>query len=282
MDAVDIVKVCVRRWYVMLPILVGAAGVSSQLVQGQETTFTAAASYGLVQSELTPGSGADAEANPLGSAGDILVGAALEAQLNSRETQDLLGGGDTRGWGPGEVANGRSYVVRIPQFETTYEVRAWGEDEQEVRDVVERVIEAAPTFTNELQVRANVPPSQRYRPFVLAPTQVDVLPSAGWVKLVLAVMGVGLLMGAAWSVVVDRALQWRRSKRHAVGTDPPPTSRPVDADARTDGSAAHGTSNGQANGHAVGHALGQANVRENGSAKGKRPRAAGRKSSNRR
>ena len=50
MDVVDILKVCFRRWYVMLPILLGAVGVSYQLVQTQETTFTAAASYGLVQS----------------------------------------------------------------------------------------------------------------------------------------------------------------------------------------------------------------------------------------
>ena len=42
MDAVDILKVCLRRWYVMLPILLGAVGVSYQLVQAQETTFTAA------------------------------------------------------------------------------------------------------------------------------------------------------------------------------------------------------------------------------------------------
>ena len=48
MDAVDILKICFRRWYVMLPILIGAAGVSYQLVEAQETTYTAAASYGLV------------------------------------------------------------------------------------------------------------------------------------------------------------------------------------------------------------------------------------------
>ena len=50
MDAVDILKVCVRRWYIMLPILLGAAGVSYQLAQAQHTTYTAYASYGLVQS----------------------------------------------------------------------------------------------------------------------------------------------------------------------------------------------------------------------------------------
>jgi hypothetical protein len=241
MDAVDILKVCIRRWYVMLPILLGAAGVSYQLAQSQETTYTAAASYGLVQPSLTPEDRAN-DPNPLGSAGDVLIGAALEAQLNSRETQELLGGGDTRGWGPGQVANGRSYDVRIPQFETTYEVRAWGEDEQEVREVVERVIKAAPEITDELQVRAQVPPSQRYKPFVLAPTQVAALPTSGWVKLALAVMGVGLLMGAAWSVIVDRVLRWRPARRQAPDrSGAPRADHDLAARPGTTGAAARGS-----------------------------------------
>lgn len=315
MDAVDIAKVCVRRWYVMLPILVGAAGVSYQLAETQEITYTAAASYGLVQPSLTPEDRAD-QANPLGSAGDVLVGAALEAQLNSRETQAELGGGDTRGWGPGDTVNKRFYDVRIPQFETTYEVRAWGEDEQEVREVVERVIEAAPDITDALQVRAQVPPSQRYRPFVLASTQVEELPTTGWVKLVIAVMGVGLLMGAAWSVVVDRLLRWRHPKRrmgqsgaarhvpdsgalhHSTGTDAAPASRPVHGDARSDAAVANGTSssppistptsksitqsNGQSNIKSNVQSIRGANGQAGGRGALKSTRAPGRKPSNRR
>ncbi len=215
MDAVDILKVCLRRWYVMLPILLGAAGVSYQLLQAEETTYTAAASYGLVQPALS-GEEDKKEANPLGDGGNALVGAAIEAQLNSRETQSELGSDGIRGWGPGNPVNHRSYYVQIPQFETTYEVRAWGENEQEVRAVIDRVIEAAPDIADELQVRAGVPPPQRYQPFVLAPTQVDELPATSGMKLVIAVMGVGLMMGAAWSIVADRGLRWRQAHRQAT------------------------------------------------------------------
>lgn len=220
MDAVDIIKVCFRRWYVMLPILLGAAGVGYQLVQSSETTFTAAASYGLVQPGLTPSE--QDRANPLGPDGGALVGAALEAQLTSRETQEELGSTHTRGWGPGDPVNHRSYDVRIPPYETTFEVRTWGEDEEEVRAVVDRVIAAAPDLADEAQVRAGVPPEQRYQPFVLAPTQVDALPATSALKLVIAVMGVGLLMGAAWSIVVDRTLRWRQTQ----GQQPAPTHSP--------------------------------------------------------
>ena len=205
MDAVDILKICFRRWYIMLPILLGAAGVSFQLVQAQETTFTASTSFGLVQPDL-PAEGGIGR-NPLGADGSDLVGAALQAQLNSRETQQVLGSDVTRGWGPGEVENASSYSVKIPQFETTYEVRAWGEDEQAVRDVVNRVIEAAPRITDELQTRVGVPAAVRYEPFVLAPTQTEVLASTSGMKLVVAVMGVGVLVGAAWSIVADRFLR---------------------------------------------------------------------------
>lgn len=297
MDAIDIVKVCVRRWYVMLPILAGAAGVSSQLAQSQETTYTAAASFGMVQPALTPG--ARDEANPLGAGGDVLIGKALEAQLNSRETQAELGEDGTRGWGPGEAASARSYVVRIPPFETTYEVRAWGEDEQAVRDVVERVIEAAPGVTDQLQVRANVPPSQRYRPFVLAPTQVDVLPTAGWVKLVVAVMGVGVLMGAAWSVVVDRGLRWRRQvklQRESQSVDDAPAEDPpVDQSGHSLGhdqpsakangtphSTLNGTTNGTAHVQATGRPTGQSTGGPKGRPSGRATTTAVRKPANRR
>ncbi len=206
MDAVDILKVCFRRWYVMLPILLGAAGVSYQLVQAQETTYTAAACYGLVQPRLTATPGTAEERNPLGTDDNKLVGAALQAQLNSREAQAELGSGTTRGWGPGEAANDSSYSVKIPMFETMYEVRAWGADEQEVRAVVDRVIEAAPKIVGDLQARAGAPAAVRYEPFVLAPTQAEVLSSSG-MKLVIAVMGVGVLVGAAWSIVADRLLR---------------------------------------------------------------------------
>lgn len=231
MDAVDILKVCVRRWYVMIPILLGAAGVSYQLVQAQETTYTAHAAYGLVQSSSPPGGpgGAEVNPNPLGANNDgTLIGVALEAQLNSRETQEELGGGATRGWGPGEVGNDLFYSVKIPLYQTTYEVRAFGEDEEQVRNVVDRVVAAAPGIADELQDRAGAPASGRYQPFVLAPTQVKALPSGSGIKVVVAVMGVGVLMGAAWSIVADRVLRHlgrRRAARGAGGDTEPRTTQ---------------------------------------------------------
>lgn len=219
MDAVDILKICFRRWYVMLPILIGAAGVSHQLIQTQETTYTAAASYGLIQPRPMTPDGAG-ERNPLGTDDSDLVGAALEAQLNSQVTQQQLGSEGTQGWGPGEAADGTSYSVEIPLYETTYEVRAWGSDAQEVQDVVNRVLEAAPDIADELQTRADAPAAVRYEPFVLAPTQVEALPSTSALKLLIAVMGVGVLVGAAWSIVADRLLRRRRT---ASGTSPPRT-----------------------------------------------------------
>jgi hypothetical protein len=225
MDTVDILKICIRRWYVMLPILIGAAGISYQLLQAQETTYTAATSYGLVQPQIP--AGPVAEPNPLGIEGKDLVGAALAAQLNSRETQQELGSEDTRGWGPGEVETGSSYSVKIPLYEKAWEVRAWGEDEQTVRDVVDRVVEVAPEIADELQSRAGAPAAVRYAPFVLAPTQVNALPATSGMKLVVAVMGVGVLVGAAWSIVVDRALRRRGQSALPAPADDTRPARPV-------------------------------------------------------
>lgn len=216
MDAVDILRICLRRWYVMVPVLLGAAGASFQLVQAQETTYTAAASYGLVQPRLAEEQSSGGGGNPLGADGSTLVGAALEAQLSSRETQGLLGSDATRGWGPGQAEDGSSYSVEIPLYETTYEVRAYGADEESVRDVVNRVVEAAPGIAGDVQSRIGVPDGLRYEPFVLGPTQTEVVPSASGKKLVVAVMGLGVLVGAAWSVVVDRAMRHRAARAAPV------------------------------------------------------------------
>lgn len=226
MDAVDILKTCLRRWYVMLPILLGAAGVSYQLVGSQETTYTAATSYGLVQPQL-PVNASEADRNPLGADGKALVGAALQAQLNSQETQRELGSAATRGWGPGQSANGSSYSVEIPMYQTTYEVRAWGQDAQAVREVVDRVVAAAPGITDELQSRAGAPAGVRYKPFILAATQVEALPSTSAAKLVVAVMGVGVLVGAAWAIVTDRLLGRRRQAERTVTSSSRPVLRPA-------------------------------------------------------
>ncbi len=238
MDAVDILKICFRRWYVMLPILLGAAGVSYQLLESQETTYTAATRYGLVQPRLTATTGAVGERNPLGTSDSALVGAALEAQLNSRELQEELGSDATRGWGPGEAENDSTYSVKIPLYESTYEVRAWGTDERAVRAVVDRVIEAAPKIADEVQARAGAPATVRYEPFVLAPTQVAVVSSSSGTKLVIAVMGVGVLVGAAWSIVADRLLrQWtpvrRRASRPVTKASPAAAGTPADETAPT-------------------------------------------------
>jgi hypothetical protein len=239
MDAVDILKVCLRRWYVMLPILLGAAGVGYQLVQAQETTFTAYASYAMVQTPSAASgrtTGELANANPLGANNDgTLIGAALEAQLNSRETQEELGSDTTRGWGPGEAENGSSFAAKIPVYETTYEIRAWGEDEQAVSGVVNRVIEAAPDIADRIQDRAGAPASGRYQPFILAPPQVDALPSTSGMKLVVAVMGIGVMMGAAWSIVADRILRQRERRRstgRAEGATAPGSPEVQDPTAR--------------------------------------------------
>ena len=138
MDAGDILKVCFRRWYVMLPILVGAAGISYQLIQSQETGYTAATSYGLVEPRLA----GPASRSATRSATTRLVGAALEAQLNSRETQLELGSDATQGGDRGRRATAR-LLGEDPQFRRRTR-SAWGRAPTGGADVVDRVLEEAP------------------------------------------------------------------------------------------------------------------------------------------
>ena len=204
MDTVDILKICLRRWYVMLPILLGAMGVSYQMVQAQETTFTAATSYGLVQPGTSRWLASEPRQPPR-----------RRRQRPGRRRPEARTTPARRGaaWqrrharlGPGGVDNDSSYSVQIPEAD---DVRGscLGRGREGRPRRREPCGRGRPGIARQLQSQVDVPAEMRYEPFILAPTQSEALPSTSGKKLVVAVMGVGVLMGAAWSIMADRALR---------------------------------------------------------------------------
>ena len=136
------------------------------------------------------------------------------------------------------VQTGSSLAVTLPMDV----VQAFGlQKGQEVEAVVDRVLKAAPAIADELQSRAGAPAVVRYEPFVLAPTQVDELPATSTMKLVIAVMGVGGLVGAAWSIVADRLLRRRRRPAEPEDADDATPDEPRLAPVRSDEPEAPGT-----------------------------------------
>ena len=240
MDALDVMKVCLRRWYVMLPVVLLAVGAALGLALNQKPVYTAFGSYALVYThgeDIKPNQVDPRSDNPLSNENATLLAEALAADYMSKPMQKSLGGSGTSGVAPGDAADGSAYSVTLPEGAQSYRVQSWGPDPSAVREVVDSVLTSAPTTAQQIQDRAGAPRESQYTTFTTSPVQVGKLPGSSKVKLISAVGALGVLAGAAMSVIADRLL-YRRRRRQA-DREPP---------AGPSAGAAPGTTGGTANG----------------------------------
>lgn len=237
MDALDVLKVCLRRWFVMLPILALALGAGYGLASQQKPTYTALGNYALVFQGTVTDLRDPRTANPIAANGGMLLGEALSAELMSIDAQAEYGNGNS-GVEPGEADLGTAYTVSRPDNAQSYVVQTWGQDPEAVRATIDAVLESAPVRAVEIQERVGAPKRSQLTAFVTLPTQVSVLRSTSTLKLMIALGGVGLLAGAALSLVVDRMMARRNQRVRRVpevrwegmpADQPAPTAVPAPA-----------------------------------------------------
>lgn len=235
MDALDVVGVSLRRWYVMVPVLLIAAVIGYGLAERQKPVYTAYAAYGLVYThgnQVSPGARDPRSDNPLFGGDATLLSEALQSDLLSSAAQQSLGKADTSGVAPGETDTGTRYTVFQPQNTQSYLIQAWGESSDDVRTVVDGVLKQTGPRVEAIQDRAGAPAVSQYTTFTTAATQVNELPPQSKLKLIVALGGIGLLTGAALSILVERVLTRRRREaegdgegaveggKHVAGTEP--------------------------------------------------------------
>lgn len=222
MDSLDVVLVCLRRWYIMLAVLGLTAGAGMGLVQAQKPSYHAFATYALVfenGDSIRPNEPDPRNANPLAANGGALIGESLISYFMSGQAQLEYGGVGNSGDGPGRPNTDSLYSVALPsQGTSAYVVETWGPSRVGVEDVVNRVLAEAPKKAAQIQSLAGAPRTSQYTTFVTSPTQVVVVPPQSRVKLLLAVSAVGLMAGAAVSLVVDRISARRKRARAARRT----------------------------------------------------------------
>ena len=234
MDSLDVIKVCLRRWYVFLPLVLLAAGAGVGLSKQVKPTYTATGSYAFLYPRpeaITPAADPRNQ-NPLVTQGyTALLGEAVQAQLSSASMQETLGG-TNRGWAPDEPATNNHYTVTLPPQSASYIVKTWADTEEAAAGVVQSVLKAAPQSAKEAQERAGAPEVSRYTAFVTAATQTEQLPPQSPLKLLLTMVAIGALGGAALSLLVDRMFPKKRAK-----TATSPRARPVRSRPRAGGAA---------------------------------------------
>jgi hypothetical protein len=222
-DSLDVIKVCLRRWYVFLPLVLLAAGAGVGLTKQVKPTYTATGSYAFLYPHpeaITP-SADPRNQNPLVTQGyTALLGEAVQANLSSATLQETLGG-KNRGWAPDQPATNDHYTVTLPPQSASYVVQTWADTPEEAADVVQAVLNAAKPSAEEAQKRAGAPEASRYTAFLTAATQTTELPPQSPVKLLMTMIAIGAVAGAALSLLVDRLFPKRAKKPR-----PAPRTRP--------------------------------------------------------
>jgi hypothetical protein len=133
--------------------------------------------------------------------------------------QETLGGSN-RGWAPDEPATNNHYTVTHPPQTASYIVQTWADTAKDAADVVQAVLKAAPQSALDVQSRAGAPEASRYTAFVTAATQTDELPPQSPVKLLLTMVAIGAIAGAALSLLLDRLIPKRAKVRRLLRRRP--------------------------------------------------------------
>ena len=224
MDALDVLKVCLRRWWVFVPVVALALGAGLGVVRGQQPTYQAYASFALVYEQPAsrdPQALDPRVSNPLAEEGGALLGEAILAELGTSARQRQLGAAGAVGAEPGADAHGTRYAVTLPSNSSSYYISSWADDDRSAEQTIEAVLGALPALAKSIQDRAGAPPDSQYQPFTTTSPQVAELPPGSSVKILVGVLGIGLLAGAALAVLTDfvleRGVAWRRPASRPKG-----------------------------------------------------------------
>ena len=221
MDSLDVIKVCLRRWYVFIPLLLIAAGAGFGLKGQLRPTYMAVGGYAFVYPHpeaILPNQVDPRAANPLISNGNAaLLGESVQSDLNSATQQTALGG-TNRGFAPDQPPTASHYSVTLPPQSASYVVQTWADTEQGATDVLKSVLAAAPESADGIQERAGASLQSRYTTFITAPAQTVELPAQSPIKLFLTVLAVGAVAGAAFSLLVDKLFPKGTQRRASTRT----------------------------------------------------------------
>jgi hypothetical protein len=207
-DARDVLRVCVRRWWVMVPVLALAAGSGVGLSTELKPEYFGFGSYALVFAHSNASHSKQADpraANPLSGRDGALLGEALLSELTTPQLEGSVGGSN-RGWPKGQPDTGLAYRIGVSESSKSFLVETWGDDPSMVAKTVDAVLAEAPLRSKLIQSRAGVQEGSQFTTFVTAPTQVVAVPPQSWVKVLLTLLGIGLIGGATLSVFIDRLI----------------------------------------------------------------------------
>jgi hypothetical protein len=220
-DALDVAKVCLRRWYVVLPVVLLAAGAALSMTKSRPASYSGTAAFAMIYThvdELKPNQPDPRVQNPLVTGGLGLLSETLAADLNSPATQRELAAPGLTPITKGQsdqvsLTSGSAYSVIQPQNGSSIIVSASGPSPTAVKTTLDNVLAAAPKRIAAIQSRLGAPPNSQYTTVVTAQPALVMVPPPSGLKLLIAITGVGCMAAAALALVVERLSIRRRHRR---------------------------------------------------------------------
>ncbi|MGV8968638.1 MAG: hypothetical protein ACOH2F_20450 [Cellulomonas sp.] len=224
MDLFTILGTCLRRWYVVLPVLAITGFFAMQAYQQVEPQYTASTSIVILPSQPVAGAPANADTptldNPYaGSGGPKLAAAVLSKNINSSTFRDQLGlaAGDTS-----------TFSSSVAQAQPIITVDATGSSPAAVLSTLDGVTAASRVVLDQFQAVAEAPEAKRYLVAAAVPASdaTDITPSR-W-RTAGAILVIGIALAAILAVSVDAAMRSRRRGEEQTDGSAPESPEPVE------------------------------------------------------
>lgn len=219
MDTLDVLLICLKRWYVFLLLLLLAFFTSLGLGNDQRRVYSGTGNFAVIYRApppVTPKQVDPRTANPMAAGDGSLLKQSIVNDLRSAKSQRELAGPGVIGTDPSTPADGSLFAVVTTATSATVTITTFGPSQAVAKATVDRVLTAAQERATTIQDRVGAPPTGRLTTFVTLPAQTTVLPPPSKIKLVVAVMAVGVIAGAGLSLLLDRLMSKRREGRNDV------------------------------------------------------------------
>ena len=235
MDLFTILGTCLRRWYVVLPVLAISGYFAMQAYQQVEPQYTASTSIVILPSQPVPGAPANTDVptldNPYaGSGGPKLAAAVLSKNINSSAFRDRLGL---------SADNTATFTSTVAQAQPIITVDATASSPEAVLSTLDGVTVASRIVLDEFQAVAEAPEAKRYLVAAAVPASdaTDITPSR-W-RTAGAILVIGTALAALLAVAVDAALSSRRKDDEKVDGAGPGSPEPLEPATATSEDADH-------------------------------------------
>lgn len=220
-DLFDVVRSCIRRWYVVLPLLLIAAWFAHHTYASVKPVYYSSAVIGVAPPNTRLDQANPGEPVPVnglldaGGASLIANMATLGLRDSSVVTQVVAAGGK-----PDYTAKMFPVPGTMPELPLIM-IEATESQPIDTSKTIELVVAQADPTLRTLQEQAKVPDDQMVRPFVVSPPSVPVpgMPSRtrSTIAVFVALAGLAILVGLMADVLLTRWAGRRKKRKQTAG-----------------------------------------------------------------